>query len=494
MLSVDDYKQLVALARQKANAPNGYPSAIDYLSQHHSGLLEQILVIERSRQEEIESIHATAGGLSKKAKIGLIAGAVYVGVGVFGGAVGTVGYLRAKAREEAKDLLVNEAHDLLVNQAQDRVDPIKFDPFGREHLKSGDRPIDEIIAEKTLRLQVPLIRQSDAQFDRTVDSVVFQLNQTNWHPLHSSFTSEIFTKALRSSHPSLYLDQFNEWLRLLQNEASTDIKTATSNLKGDILSSATEKYGSIKDIDNDLLHQFDSSDFAKMFWKDVENGKFLSIVSGNGGGFWRFCKPVKQKIYDQFSSLRSRLNEAASMGELSEADNYLNNHVDFDYSDGYIRSLFASSENSAVTELIISRHHLSLEPFDKIFSENPIVLHANHLLKAKIDAQLKNVIRKELRNIEEEMNPKNFYRKDRNEIDTLIKNEVDTEAKKVLQTQFDHMGLSDEWMNNRVVKTEQEISAFLESDACKAFRSALADAEAAANAVEQDSKAFEREL
>jgi hypothetical protein len=91
LLSVDDHKQLVALARQKANAPNGYPLAIDYLSEHHSGLLEQILVIERSRQEEIESIHATAGGLSKKAKIGLIAGAVYVGV-VGGGA--TVGCLR----------------------------------------------------------------------------------------------------------------------------------------------------------------------------------------------------------------------------------------------------------------------------------------------------------------------------------------------------------------------------------------------------------------
>ena len=495
LLSSDDYKQLVALAREKAKSLNGYPSAIDYLSQHHSALLDQILVIERSRQEEIKSINAMAGGLSKKAKIGLIAGAVYVGVAVVGGVGGTVGYLRAKAREEAKDLLVNEAHDLLVNQAQDPLDRVLDMPFlNREMQGINGRPIEEIIAETTLRHEVPLSLQSDAQFDKTVDSVFNQLNSVHWFPSKSSFTSEIFTKALRSKS-SLYLDQFNEWLRLVQNEASTDITTATSNLKENVLSSASEKYGSIKDIDNDLLHQFESSDFAMTFWKDVAAGKFQSFAE-NGGGF--FFRAVKQKIRDHFSSLRIRLNEAASKGELTQEEEYLNNHVDFDYSQGYIRTLFAGSENSALTELI-SGKFLTMdgaisESFDKIFNENPFVHRARQLLRSDIGSELKLALRRAITKIENEQLLQKFYSKDRNEIDTLIKNQVDTEAKKVLQTQFDHMGFLDEWMNNRVVKTEQEISALLKSDACRAFRSALADAEAAAKAIDQDSKAFERDL
>lgn len=469
LLSADDYKQLVALAREKAKALNGYPSAIDYLSQHHSALLDQILVIERSRQEEIKSINAMAGGLSKKAKIGLIAGAVYVGVVGVGG---TVGYLRAKAREEARDLLVN--------QAQDPVDRVFDMPFlNREKQAINARPIEEFIAETTLRHEVPLILQSDAQFDKTVESVIGQLNSVHWIPSKSSFTSEIFTKALRSKS-SLYLDQFNEWLRLFQNEASTDIKTATSNLKENILSSASEKYGSIKDIDNDLLHQFEESDFAMTFWKDVAAHKFPSFTDNGGGDVF---EAVYQKIHDHFSSLRTRLKEAASKGELTQEDDYLNNHVDFDYSQGYVRSLFAGSENSALTKLI-SRKFLNyddaiVESFDKIFNENPIVHRARQLLESDIDRGLKIALRRAITNIERQKLLEKFYIKDRTEIDTLINNEVDTEAKKLLQTKFDHMGLLDEWINNRVVQTQQDIIAFLEGQAGVEIKAAVAAAEAA---------------
>lgn len=111
LLSVDDYKQLVALASGSANATRGLSAAIDHLSEHHSALLEQIHDIEKWRLADLEAIQATAGGLSKKAKIGLIAGGVYVGVSLVGGTVGAVGYFRARARERAKECLDSSLHN-----------------------------------------------------------------------------------------------------------------------------------------------------------------------------------------------------------------------------------------------------------------------------------------------------------------------------------------------------------------------------------------------
>jgi hypothetical protein len=108
LLSVDDYKQLVALASESANAPNGYPLAIDYLSEHHSALLEQIEDLEKWRLAELEVMLATAGGLGKKEKIGIIAGAVYVTAGV---TVGTIIYFRERAKQKLIAELIAKAED-----------------------------------------------------------------------------------------------------------------------------------------------------------------------------------------------------------------------------------------------------------------------------------------------------------------------------------------------------------------------------------------------
>ena len=88
------------------------------------------------------------------------------------------------------------------------------------------------------------------------------------------------------------------------------------------------------------------------------------------------------------------------------------------------------------------------------------------------------------------------YIKERAYFEELAVKAVSSEAKKDALKKLSDLDDLDSWFTDRLETTKQEYAAYLESDACKAFRSALANAESAAQsaaiAADQDSKAVGR--
>lgn len=80
------YAQLQATASARADQPEGMQQAIDHLNERHPALLDEILQIEQTRQEELQVLNARAGGVNMK-KVGIhtaeAAGAALVGFGVY---------------------------------------------------------------------------------------------------------------------------------------------------------------------------------------------------------------------------------------------------------------------------------------------------------------------------------------------------------------------------------------------------------------------------
>ena len=69
-LDGQSYAQLEAEATARSDQPDGMQQAINYFNDFHPALLEQILEIEQTRQQELLVLNATAGGVNMK-KVGV---------------------------------------------------------------------------------------------------------------------------------------------------------------------------------------------------------------------------------------------------------------------------------------------------------------------------------------------------------------------------------------------------------------------------------------
>ncbi|MCX5968971.1 MAG: hypothetical protein NTV57_15285 [Cyanobacteria bacterium] len=314
-LGAEAGQQLQAQAKARADDPQGVPSAIEHLSQNHPELLEELLAIEQTRQEELQRIHAMAGGLSKFTRNTLIAGAV----GIAFGSV-CMHFVNKKYAEKIARLQsdFNELQAI-------RQDPIQIQQeFSRKFMDELSlNPLD-IHTSKTVRLFKPLTSMSDNEID-TIATCAYRghfqaacITASDMHP-------EINARLMRIQLPDHYIQGLNKW-------ASTEEGKAAKLLLS-LQNDAEHTYKKIKDIDRDLLSKYESSEFVRTFMKTEI---YFDNVARDAG-IQAFAAPVKAYYTRQLKETRNLLQEKAANGAFTEEETFFDKHVIIDLSPDAVR-------------------------------------------------------------------------------------------------------------------------------------------------------------
>ena len=311
-LDTEAYQQLQAQARTRLHEPQGITNAIAHLSEAHPQLLEEILEIEQTRQRELDTIHAMAGGISKFARNTLIAG----GVGIACGLVG-MHFVNKKYAEKIARLQSD------FNELQ----AIRQDPghIEREFFSKLSNELSiNLHTSKTVRLFKPLTAMSDREID-TIASCAYQGHFKAACITHSDMHPEINARLMRIQLPDHYIQGLNKW-------TSTEEGKAAKSLL-DLHNDAEHTYKKIKDIDRDLLSKYESSTFVRDFMKAAIYGDRVA----RDAGIQAFANPVQAYYTRQLKETRNLLQEKAANGAFTEEETFFDKHVIIDLSPDAVR-------------------------------------------------------------------------------------------------------------------------------------------------------------
>ena len=359
-LTPEAYQQLNAQAQARVDAPQGLIEAIHHLENQHPELLQELQEIEQGRQSELQAMHATAGGISKKTKIELGAVGGVVGASILTG--GLIGFFRAKAREKKAS---ERVFSHLEKAAKTEVDSeIEIDAESIYIRKLNEKAANLIayVSDKPLehfqrapiadRYVVPLLEQTDRQVkDSAVHLATYY--KSYWNPYENRPAAKIETRMLATVKPDLYLKNFNKWVQDKHPDLASD-------------------YIKIKDIDVKLRQDFESSDDAFEFFKTADNNRVNGfLIEGiRDLGMQEFTGALIEPIQRQLLHNQRLLKEARDKGETSLELEWMNKGMALDLSESKVEEFFASQGDSPIRNAMLNNANSPLKECGVFLKDN----------------------------------------------------------------------------------------------------------------------------
>lgn len=326
-LGAEAGQQLQAQAKARADDPRGVPSAIEHLSQNHPELLEELLAIEQTRQEQLQRLHATAGGLSKFARrsleasgLGIVLGLGY-GVHLERKTSKEIARLQAGLRQTA----VSELESIGNPVIQSAVSHPEVDrDIAEWNNNIGGIKCEELISLKTMKYVIPITEMSHPDINATavkVKSTVLHLYDYS----STDYLTDINARLFKGERPVEYLRSFNEWIISKEGKTFSELKNIASNI--------SSKYSKIKDIPHELRHHFEGTKFVR---------ETMLAMKGAEGfrdpGLQHFFSPLVKHYENQILANQVKVIAAKAEGPLTEEIERLNSQLELDITPEAIRN------------------------------------------------------------------------------------------------------------------------------------------------------------
>ena len=488
-LGAEAGQQLQAQAKARADDPQGVPSAIEHLSQNHPELLEELLAIEQTRQEELQRLHAMAGGISKYGK---------VGIPVVGFSLG-LAYFIYKERQTTK--LINKMKANLVRQAPNitgRESATSFLEHNMEititkkiektYYEVQNMKYEDLISEGSHKLAVPLNTMSPSDIKLQAEILSGKFVKAASHYDKSPVAAELQATILRLRKPKVYLAEFNNWMQLKEKEVSADATHEASDIlresRTEFSDVTHDIYKNINDIPRDLRKEFHRSEYIQQ--------RLIGDIKGETNGRIHFFQTLVEKdIHSTLQANHAELKAAVDRGADLSSYEKINNSIDFDFTDAGIKLAYSKNGEAALAkyskeylcEAVIARGGLSI---DEIFvNRNPLIIEAKQLLNnPKLDKTLKVNLRRQLTKTSEiEPLIQQIYIDDRAELFSQILKTTDNTIKNQLENELDDPLI---WFDKSIDKNIAIVDHWIEGEACKSFQGALNAAKDSLKAAERD--------
>lgn len=509
--------------RSIAAAADGIPNLITHVHSVHPGLEQRMTELEALALEEDIQIQHTAGGMTKAGKIALYSAVAVVGTAGIG--VGIAKYRRRTAQRLERQIEVRyqELLDRAIEHERDGFDKTFENWLGKSGI-SKDLDRKYILDHDSIPLDFRLSELSESQVKECCHPLMQQLKAVHMSDGEyevSKLGSEISTRLLKFSHPDVYVHAFKEWAQ-----------KSSKDLEDRILSS----FHKPNDISMDLRHEFERSDHAAKFLKDLPytEDEALNKMLGESGfrdtGLQHilYNKYVGDYYHDSLMRQRELIIKAKNEGALSPEMERLDTHLKSDFADETVRKMFDEigdkvyqhtvGVQSPITakfvdsyqEIRTRRFKFDFQDFAKTREAEEIIAKLSKENTAKIiiaesgkkvESEESKLLKKALRNLLSSPHDFGFYLKsiyieERMSLDSRIKSTLEKEAKNLYVDELEKLDDVPEWIAKRDLKKDFE--TYLEADATKAFRDALDAAkktiETSVNDAEQAAKDEERIL
>ena len=326
-LGAEAGQQLQAQAKARADDPQGVPSAIEHLSQNHPELLEELLAIEQTRQEELQRLHAMAGGLSKFTRNTLIAG----GVGIVLGLGYGVHLERRTSKEIARlqaglrQTAVSELESIDNPVIQSAVSHPEVDrDIAEWNINIDGIKCEELISLKTMKYAIPITEMRHPDIYATavkVKSTVLHLYDYS----STDYLTDINARLFKGERPVEYLRSFNEWIISKEGKTFSELKNIASNI--------SDKYSKIKDIPHELRHHFEGTKFVRETMLAMKGAEDF-----RDPGLQHFFSPLIKHYENQILANQVKVITAKAEGPLTEEIEHLNSQLELDITPEAIRN------------------------------------------------------------------------------------------------------------------------------------------------------------
>ena len=523
-LGTEAGQQLQAQARTRLHEPQGITNAIAHLSEAHPQLLEEILEIEQTRQRELETIHATAGGV-RWGKVGGKTGQVVLGVGIAALIIKLGHKIHTNWEQEQKQIYNTKLAQREETRASECLDNELTNNWREWSDKlAANLDVKEIRSEKLVKLPV---RLSDQSPEQVLDCA---LRETTRASLLNALTefglgSEVSARLLRARLPKVYLDAFQGWATEKAGKAlSFEFKNAN-------------------DIPHDLRREFEKSEFAHKLLADLQKPEAIEkygIKDFRDCNSQAFFGHLKNHYFEKLLTRQTMLKEIKKSRLLTAEEEEFDNNLIFDFSDqtmrdivakhgdelfryaiagdkiedkaetwGYVTSKVKSLDIDAITskcpalkeaEGIVDAHSLKITTLaaklDKLVSEGKLASDSKNLFLKKLDtAAIKNLRRKVngAKN-DIDMTSRHLYLDERTELALKVESCLESDLKSELSNQLEDMDDIEGWMDSRSEAIEKRFAEYVMTDAKLALQDALSTAKDSARATEEVFKSVEQDL
>ena len=528
-LGAEAGQQLQAQAKARADDPQGVPSAIEHLSQNHPELLEELLAIEQTRQEQLQRIHAMAGGV-RWGKVGGNAGQVILGAGI----ALLIIKLGHKIHTNWEKELDRKHNDHILQQEKMRLtESARLDLGSDWDTWKGELTNDLIPNvvrnEKSTKL---LVRLSDLTPDQIKDLAGIKMTRASVLGTMEEFGfgSEIGTRLLRSRLPKAYLDGFQQWAK---KEAGKTFSFELSELKR------------ANDIPHDLRREFERSDFAHKFISNlVKPGKCIDygVHDFRDTGCQAFFgKELEKYYFNNLLTQQSLLKEIKESGTFTAEHEELDTNLIFDFSDqtmhdilakhgeAMFRYAIAADKEKVVTpetwtyvvntakaldsdaiaskcaafqeaEGILDAHVQKVTTLeaklDKLVSEGKLTSDSKEILLKKLDTAAIKSLRRKVKGAKDEIETESryLYLDERKELADQIESCLDNDLKSDLLKKLDDMDDVADWIDSRKETIVKRFDDYVMTDTKLAFQDALKAAKDSAKATDEAFESVEKDL
>lgn len=509
--------------RSIAAAADGIPNLITHVHSVHPGLEQRMTELEALALEEDIQIQHTAGGMTKAGKIALYSAVAVVGTAGIG--VGIAKYRRRTAQRLERQIEVRyqELLDRAIENERERFDRT-FEGWAN---KSGRiaRDLDRkyILDHDSIPLDFRLSDLSESQVEHCASILLEHLKGVHMASGEyevSKLGSEISTRLLKFVHPDVYVHAYKEWAVTLNKGIENDIR----NL-----------HVKPEDISMDFRHEFERSDYAAKFMKDLPytEDEVLKKMLGRDfrdTGWQHILNNIHTRKYyhDSLMLQRELIINAKNDGALSPELEWLDTHLKYDFADETVRRMLNEIGDGVYQRVVVNQARIAdqfnnsyrsidnrgfkvnFQDFAKTREAEEIIAKLSKENTAeiiiaesgkKVESEESKLLKKALRNLLSSRHDFGFYLKsiyieERMSLDSRIKSTLEKKTKNLYVDELEKLDDVPEWIAKRDLKKDFE--TYLEADATKAFRDALDAAkktiETSVNDAEQAAKDEERIL